>query len=143
MIEYTDSLAAIDAEKLAGFFVDWGWPNPPDPETHLRLLRNSDYVVLALDDDTGSVIGYVTAISDGVLSAYIPLLEVLRPYQGRGIGSELVRRMFEKLDHLYMIDLLCDEDVQPFYEQLGMHRATGMMIRNYHQQAGSTSPESW
>ena len=137
MIDFTDSLDGIAAENLAGFFIDWGWPNPPSPETHLRLLRNSDNVVLAVDDTTGSVAGYITAISDGVLSAYIPLLEVLRPYQDQGIGSELVRRMLDTLSHLYMIDLLCDEDVQPFYERLGMRRATGMFIRNYDKQSGA------
>jgi hypothetical protein len=30
-----------------------------------------------------------------------------------------------------MVDLLCDPELQPFYESLGMHRATGMMVRNY------------
>lgn len=139
MIEYRDSLDGIDAGKLTGFFVDWGWPNPPSTETHLRLLHNSDHVLLAIDTDTSQVAGYITAISDGVLSAYIPLLEVLNAYQGRGIGSELVRRMLEKLSHLYMIDLLCDEDVQPFYERLGMVPAPGMMIRNYKRQSGSNT----
>lgn len=72
MIVYSESLEGIDAGKLAGFFVDWGWHNPPSPEIHLRLLQNSDYVVLAIDSDTGHVAGYITAISDNVLSAYIP-----------------------------------------------------------------------
>jgi hypothetical protein len=55
----------------------------------------------------------------------------------QGIGDELVRRMLWLLDGMYMIDLLCDRRLQPFYEQLGMVRATGMMIRNYAHQAGS------
>ncbi len=62
---------------------------------------------------------------------------MLPEYQGRGIGSELLRRMLERLRTLYMIDLLCDPDVQPFYERLGMRRATGMLIRNYDRQSGS------
>lgn len=77
-------------------------------------------------------------MSDGVLSAYIPLLEVLPEAQRQGIGSELTRRMLASLDHLYMVDLLCDRDVQPFYARLGMHEATGMMKRNYEHQNGST-----
>jgi ribosomal protein S18 acetylase RimI-like enzyme len=135
MITYTDSIAGIGPGALRGFFV--GWPNPPAPETHLRILQGSDAVVLARDDATKAVVGFITAISDGVSCAYIPHLEVLPAYQGRGIGSELLRRMLERLRRLYMIDLLCDPDVQPFYERLGMRPATGMLIRNYDRQSGS------
>ena len=82
------------------------------------------------------VIGYINAISDGVLVAYIPHLEVLPAYQGQGIGSELVRRMLDTLRGLYMIDLICDAEVQPFYERLGLTRYTGMIKRNYDHQTG-------
>jgi ribosomal protein S18 acetylase RimI-like enzyme len=135
MITYTDSLAGITPDRLRGGFFA-GWPNPPSPETHLRLLTCSAHVELAMDDATGDVVGFITAISDGVLSAYIPLLEVLPAYQGRGIGSTLVRRMLERLRHLYMVDLLCDPDLQGFYARLGMRPATGMLVRNYDRQAG-------
>ena len=63
---------------------------------------------LALDGD--AVVGFVTAASDGVLSAFIPLLEVLPAYRDRGIGAELVRRLLGQLDDLYMVDLCCDAD---------------------------------
>ncbi len=144
MITYTDSLDSItpdhlrgeaQAEPQGGFFARWG--SPPSPETHLRLLHGSDHVVLALDDTTGNVVGYITAISDSVLAAYIPHLEVLTAYRGQGIGSELVRQMLAALSHIYMIDLICDSDVQPFYERLGLTRYTGMIIRNYDRQSGS------
>ena len=135
MIRYTESLEGIEPQDLDGFFV--GWPNPPSPETHLRLLNGSDHVVLAIDERAGRVVGFITAISDGILSAYIPHLEVLPEYQGQGIGSELVRRMLRRLGTLYMVDLLCDEDVQPFYDRLGMRRMLGMAVRNYDRQSGT------
>ena len=56
--------------------------------------------------------------------------------QGQGIGSELVRRLLERLKDVYMIDLLCDEAVQPFYARLGLRPASGMMQRNYDNQSG-------
>lgn len=135
-ISYRETAAGVAAAQLRGFFV--GWPNPPSPETHLRLLVGSDHVVLALDGDndgTGDVVGFATAISDGVLSAYVPLLEVLPAYQGRGIGSELMHRMLDQLRHLYMVDLLCEPDLQPFYARVGMRPSTGMLLRNYARQA--------
>jgi GNAT superfamily N-acetyltransferase len=140
MIHLTDSLDTITSDQLSGFFV--GWPNPPTPETHLILLKQSSRFVLAIDDEHGGVIGFVTAISDGVLAAYIPFLEVLPDYQGRGIGQQLVKRILDLLGDLYMVDLLCDGDLQPFYERLGMTRATGMMLRRYEMQSGSNRSPS-
>jgi ribosomal protein S18 acetylase RimI-like enzyme len=134
-IRYVDDAVGVAPEHLAGFFV--GWPNPPSPATHLRLLLASDHIVLALDGTTNAVIGYITALSDGVLFAYISSLEVLPAWQGHGIGSELVRRLLARLQDLYAIDLLCDPDVQPFYARLGMRPAGGMLIRNYARQAGA------
>ena len=134
-ITFQADLHGITPERLQGFFL--GWPNPPAPATHLRLLDGSNYVELAVDSVTGQVVGFINAISDGVLTAYIPLLEVLPAYQGQGIGATLVTRLLARLDHLYMVDLLCDADVQPFYARLGMRPATGMMVRHYDRQSGA------
>lgn len=138
MITYQTSTANLGPEHLHGFFV--GWPNPPSPAVHWSLLQGSSHVVLARDSNTQAVVGFITAISDRVLSAYIPLLEVLPAWRGQGIGSELTRRMLAQLAHLYMVDLICDPAVQPFYQRLGMLPYTGMIARNYSQQAGVAAP---
>jgi GNAT superfamily N-acetyltransferase len=131
---YTDVLDDVTPAMLHGFFV--GWPDPPSRDTHLRLLRDSSAAIVAIEGER--VIGFITAISDGILSAYVPLLEVLPERQGRGIGAELVRRMRERLANLYMVDLLCDDDVAPFYERVGgFTRAGGFMHRNYAAQSGA------
>jgi ribosomal protein S18 acetylase RimI-like enzyme len=128
VITYETSLEGLLPEDLEGFFA--GWPLRPSPERHLRLLHGSDRVVLARDDATGRVVGFVTAVGDGALSAFIPLLEVLPAFQSRGIGSELVRRMLELLEGTYMLDLCCDEELAPFYERFGMQRLVGMALRD-------------
>jgi predicted N-acetyltransferase YhbS len=61
---------------------------------------------------------------------------VLPDYQGQGIGRRLVQLMLDRLKGYYMVDLLCDEDLQDFYADLGMKKATGMMIRNGERQKG-------
>ena len=131
---YISSIESVSAENLDGFFV--GWPNRPSSQTHLELLKNSDEIILAIDEQTGKVAGFITALTDRTLSAYIPFLEVLPAYQGQGVGKELVRRMLERLSDLYAVDLLCDPELQSFYEGLGMRQAHGMMIRKYELQAG-------
>jgi GNAT superfamily N-acetyltransferase len=128
MITYIISAADLVEEQIQGLFSYWG--TPPTLPDILRIFQGSDHVVLAIDEERGQVIGYITAISDGVSAAYIPHLEVRENWQGEGIGSELVRRMLEQLRHLYMIDLICDEELQPFYQRLGFFPWTGMIIRN-------------
>lgn len=132
---YKNSLDGITSGMLQGFFVDW--PNPPAPDTHLRLLKQSSKVILAVDETANRVVGFITAISDGILSAYIPLLEVLPAYKNKGIGKELVTRMRTELDDIYMIDLCCDDDLVPYYDQFGMRKTNGMILRNYNRQSGS------
>ncbi|MGB5945196.1 GNAT family N-acetyltransferase [Paenisporosarcina sp.] len=131
---YLTTSSSVTEDQLNGFFV--GWPNPPSLEVHLNLLKKSSRVVLAVDDESAQVVGFITAISDGVLSAYIPFLEVLPPFQGQGIGQQLVKKMLELLSDMYMIDLMCDKELQGYYEKLGMHRSHGMILRNYAKQSG-------
>ncbi|MGY2897026.1 GNAT family N-acetyltransferase [Deinococcus sp. UYEF24] len=132
MIRYSNDPTTLTPEQLDGFFVDW--PNQPRPETLLRLLRGSYRAVFAQDERR--VVEFVTAISDEVLSAYIPLLEVLPSYQTRGIGSELMRLLLAELEKLYMVDVMCDEQGTPFYEGFSLQRADGLIRRNYARQSG-------
>jgi ribosomal protein S18 acetylase RimI-like enzyme len=134
MMIYKLTTDGITASMLQGFFV--GWSNPPKLETHLQLLQKSSKVVLAIDDDKNQVVGFITAISDGVLSAYIPLLEVLPEYQDRGIGKELVHRMIQELRDMYMIDICCDDELVPYYEKFGFFKGSSMLLRNYDRQSG-------
>lgn len=134
MIHYTDSLNNISPKNLNGFFV--GWENHPSPEKHLEILKNSAFIVLAINDGTNNIIGFINAISDKILSAYIPLLEVLPQYQGKGIGKELVRKMLSKLECYYMVDICCDESLQNFYEKFGLKKYSSMILRNYSKQSG-------
>lgn len=134
MIKYIDNLDGINESMLQGFFV--GWPNPPNCEKHYQLLKNSTYIWLAIDDESNRVVGFINANSDKVLSAYIPLLEVLPTYQGKGIGGELVKRMIETLKTYYMVDLMCDDELQKYYSKFDMFKSKGMILRNYDYQSG-------
>ncbi|MDN4494671.1 GNAT family N-acetyltransferase [Ureibacillus aquaedulcis] len=130
---YKNSLNGVSSDMLKGFFVDW--PNPPDTQTHLNLLKNSSKVVIAINH-ANQVVGFITAISDGILSAYIPFLEVLPEYKNQGIGKILVGRMLKELEDIYMIDLCCDENLVPYYEKFGMLKVNGMVAKNYQMQLG-------
>ncbi len=132
-IKITHDCSSLRAEDLEGFFV--GWPNPPSNTKLLKILNAAYAVSLAWSDDR--VVGFVYAISDGVLSAYIPLLEVLPEHQGHGLGSRLVEDILTQLDGLYMIDLVCDPELEKFYRPHGFTMLAGMARRNYANQSGA------
>lgn len=135
MIIYTDTLDGITENMLIGFFEKW--PCPLSSKQHLQLLKNSDFFYLAIDVNHNKVVGYVTAITDRVLSAYIPFLEVLPQYRKQGIGSKLVEQILtKKLNNLYMVDLTCDDNLISFYSKFKMIKSTAMTIRKYQFQAG-------
>lgn len=134
MIKYQNHIEGIQPQQLEGFFVDW--PDPPSPAKHYEMLSKCDHRIIAVDAESDKVIGFINAITDKVLSAYIPLLEVLPQYQGKGVGQELVRRMLDELKDFYMIDLCCDEKLKPYYEKMGMTSVQGMVKRNYSRQSG-------
>lgn len=125
-MDYSDSLDGVTEADLEPFFE--GWKAKPTIERRMSILRGSHRVIVARDGER--LVGFITAISDGVLSAYIPLLEVLPAYRHSGIGTELTRRMVESLGDMYMIDVVCEVDLAGFYERLGMTRLVGMAIRN-------------
>lgn len=79
--------------------------------------------MVAIDEEKVEIVGFIHMISDGMLSAYISLLKVLPNYQDQGIGSEFVHKVLAKLNVLYMIDLCCHQELQPYYEHFGMHRS--------------------
>lgn len=139
MIVYRDTAVGLTPRQLHGFFV--GWPSPPTPETHLRILHGSTASEVALDEVSEMVVGFVTAITDGVLCAYISLLEVLPEHQGQGIGKTLMSRMLARLGSYYTVDLLCDPNMQPFYGEGGMLPAVGMSARRYDRQSGIPLPD--
>lgn len=128
MIRYADdaaSVAALTAADLSPFFE--GWPVPPSSDRRFAALRGADHVALAFDG--GRLVGFATALSDGALMSSLALLEVVPSHRGRGIGSELVRRIGEATRGRYGLDVVCDDDVAGFYERVGFRRVAGMVVR--------------
>ena len=58
------------------------------------------------------------------------LLEVLPAWRGQGIGTELMRRMLARLGDRQAIDLVCDEDLVPFYGRVGGTPGRAMLWRH-------------
>jgi ribosomal protein S18 acetylase RimI-like enzyme len=129
-VRYLEDPRALTVDQLRGGFFE-GWPSPPSPERHLAILQGSEVAITAVDPASGDVVGFVTAVGDGVLSAFIPLLEVLPAWRGRGIGRALMEHVLARLANRYAVDLVCDPELAAFYERLGGTTGTAMMWRNH------------
>lgn len=126
MITYRPTAEGVTVGQLEPFFV--GWSAPPSLEHRVRILNAAHEVVTAWDGD--ALVGFITALTDGVYAAFIPLLEVVPTHQGRGIGAALTQRMVDRLRNVYSIDLVCDPDVSEFYTKLGGTELVGIGWRN-------------
>ncbi len=107
------------------------WKNSSDnPELVTRIIHGSHcFMVVSIED---GIIGMGRAISDGASDAYIQDVMVDKSFQGRKIGSGIIRKLVEQLqtDGLKWIGLIAENDSQQFYENLGfkqMKNATPML----------------
>ncbi|HVF07003.1 MAG TPA: GNAT family N-acetyltransferase [Actinomycetota bacterium] len=125
-ITYVDDAAALTLDDLATFFE--GWRAAPAPDLCLGAVTDADACVLAFDGHR--LVGFATALTDRSLFAFIPLVEVVASHRGRGIGSELVRRVSRAVEPIYGVYVCCDEDTVGFYERLGFDRVVGMVRLN-------------
>jgi len=126
MIEYRVNDHVIQNE-LDPFFQNW--KSPPSSEIKGKLLQGSDLIITAREN--GKLVGFLSAISDGAMHAFITLLEVLETHQGKGIGKHLVKLAISHFKGYYDIVLITDSDKKAFYEKFGFHEIYGMHKRDF------------
>jgi ribosomal protein S18 acetylase RimI-like enzyme len=126
MVEYKIN-DNIESGELDKFF--HGWKSPPSIEIKEKLLNGSDLIVTARD--AGDLVGFLTAISDGVMHVFITLVEVLKAYQRKGIGKNLMKLAISHFKGYYDIVLITDKDKGAFYKKFGFNEIYGMHIRDF------------
>jgi GNAT superfamily N-acetyltransferase len=99
------------------------WSSAEFPEVLQRALLNSHSLVTAWRG--GRLLGLGNAISDGFLVVYYPHLLVLPEFQGRGIGSEIMRRLKSKYERFHQHMVVADGGAIEFYRKCGFTRAGG------------------
>ncbi|GAB6036552.1 GNAT family N-acetyltransferase [Fundidesulfovibrio butyratiphilus] len=102
------------------------------PEVHARAFARSHTVVFVHDDDR--LIGFGRAISDGEYQAAVYDCAVLPEYQGKAIGSMLVKALLQRVEGCNVI-LYAAPGKEGFYEKLGFGKMKTGMARFVHQDA--------
>lgn len=74
--------------------------------------------------DGNCLVGYAQVISNHVTDAYIQDVMVHPDYQHQGIGTELMKRLLDRLEAegVYMVSVIYGEEaLRPFYERFGFY----------------------
>ncbi len=119
----------VSVKALADLRESVGW-NRMERE-YENPLMTSYYHISVYEDD--KLIGYIDSVSNGVTDAYIQDLMVSPDYQGKGIGTDLMNKMIEYLKEkrIYMISVVYEESLKPFYEQFGFYNMLCGQMETY------------
>lgn len=126
--EVTIGIDNENYEKLKSMYNSWGF-------NELIKQQHYDYHYLDINNNpVYKVVGFINALSNRINFAFIPMIEVFPEYQNKGIGRNLLKIMFELLEDITCIDLICDIQMQNFYEKFGIVKSHGMILRKYLEQ---------
>ncbi len=118
-IQYQTKLRSM--EGFWHLFESTGWNEEYRiSEDDLALaVRNSSSQVAAYDGDR--LAGYGRVVTDGILHAMVYDLITDPDYQGRGIGSEVLKRLVDECKRAGIrdIQLFCAKGRRRFYEKRG------------------------
>lgn len=89
------------------------WSCAEKPDELYQSLMSSHSLVSAWDQD--KLVGLGNAISDGFLVVYYPHLLVLPEYQGRGIGSGIMKVLISKYKDFHQQVLFAVPEAIEFY----------------------------
>ena len=119
-IRYSES-RDLSLEGVLALYQANEWSSAQKPELLHKALLASHSLVTAWDG--ARLIGLGNAISDSYLVVYYPHLLVLPGYQGRGIGTELMRRLMKRYQDFHQHMLVADGRALDFYRKCGFERA--------------------
>ncbi|MGF1655872.1 MAG: GNAT family N-acetyltransferase [Verrucomicrobiales bacterium] len=119
-IDYSDT-PELEIESVVALYQANGWSSARKPELLHKALVSSHSLITARHG--ARLVGLGNAISDGHLVVYYPRLLVLPDYQGRGIGTEMMRRLVARYEGFHQQTLFADERAQNFYRKCGFERA--------------------
>jgi ribosomal protein S18 acetylase RimI-like enzyme len=114
---------------VVGILASLGWGNfRYDPDlTRRSLTAPGVTAIVAVARDTGEVVGFAQAFSDGVFQAHLGLLAVDEGWHRRGVGRGLVEEAFARVGAERM-DLIASDESLAFYGSFKHREQVGFRI---------------
>ena len=125
MVDYSFD-RQIELEQLQNLLRQTGWANHRSIEGVQKMLEGTPLTLGAWEGDR--LVGFARVITDGIYRALIDDVVVEESKRGTGIGSELMRRVIERLAEVEEVFLHCGEQVVSFYERHRFERSYGVVM---------------
>ena len=122
MITYKDT-HDISPQALQELFLSVEWSSGHYPDKLSIAMQNFETVYTAWDGER--LVGLISVMDDGVMTAYVHYLLVRPAYHHQGIGRTLVEMMREHYKDYLRIVLVGYHNKLDFYESCGFKKADG------------------
>ena len=124
-VDVTQDCAGVDWKTVSETLKDVGMAYD-EPDVHRRAFEASHTTVFVYHADR--LIGFGRAVSDGVYQAAIYDCAVLPEFQGKGIGTTIMKNILPRISHCNII-LYASPGKEGFYQTHGFRKMkTGMAI---------------
>ena len=121
-IEFKDTHDFTE-EQLKDLFLSVEWSSGHFPDKLVAAMKNYETVYSAWDGD--KLVGLISTMDDGIMTAYVHYLLVNPAYQGLKIGRTLVEMTKEHYrDYLRIVLISYDKEAH-FYEACGFKKDEG------------------
>lgn len=108
----------VSATNLANVFKNSGIKRPYDDLDRMeRMIQNADVLITAWDGT--EMVGVARAITDYSYCCYLSDLAIVKEYQQKGIGKELVNRIKEIVGDECSIILISAPTAMDYYPRIG------------------------
>ena len=132
MIMFYTKEKTFTKQQVEELFLSVNWVSGKYPDRLYKALMNSSNVFTAWDDDR--LVGLVRVLDDKEMLAYVHYVLVHPDYQGKGIASELIKRVKEEYKDFFYIEVMPEESKNAtFYKKHGfkiMEDGVAMQIVN-------------
>ena len=116
-----------DNESIRALLAANGWgKRVEDAERFRRMMDNAGRTIAAWAGD--ELVGFGRALCDEVSNGYLSMIVVAETHRGRGIGTEIVRRLMGDDPDITWV-LRAGRDSRGFWEKLGFQLSEIAMER--------------
>lgn len=116
----------VDPAQVKALFRAAGWTEDLarySPRRIQKLLRHSQFVLTAWNERT--LVGFTSAVSDGVLCGLVENLVVHPDYRHRGLGTRLLRELARTMQRQHIVCLYAlgnrGKQARRFFRRVGFH----------------------
>lgn len=107
----------FNKKDLEELFLSVKWASGNYSDKLVIAMKNYKSVFTAWDGD--KLVGLISSMDDGVMTAYVHYLLVNPDYQGKGIGKHLIEMMAEHYKDYLKIVLIAYNETIDFYKHCG------------------------